>query len=186
MITQEKALARFELLLNAAVGFTWGPLLWYFALHVVGGPKPLSYIVLIVVTIACGYIGARMPASWYALSDWERAGRGRVYERWFRIRWFKSWMNNGDRMNAWMRRRYPDHRVVRPTRAAAQAYVAKTIDIERAHFAWLTGALVPMVYGAWRGAWGFTLLWTLANIVTNAWPMALQRYLRVRAARATR
>ena len=172
-------LARFELLLNAAVGFIWGPLLFYFFRHVAAWDAALAGCA--ALTLGLGLLGARAPTSYFRLRSWERAGRGRVYERRFRIRAFKRWMSHGDWMNAWLRRRVPAYRVVAPTRASAAAYAERAQEIERAHLAWLLGALAPTAYALLVGAYGAGVLWMLANMVTNAWPILLQRYNRVQA-----
>lgn len=178
-----RALKTFDLILNAAIGFTWGPLLWYLCVHVADWSHPWPVVAMFAATIGLCWVTSRVPDGWFVLRDWERRGRGQFYVRWMRIRGFKSWMSHGDRMNAWLRRRDPQYRVVRPTREAAAVYAARTIESERPHLAWLVGALAPTVYAAMRGAWEFVALWTLANIVTNVWPIALQRYHRVRVER---
>jgi hypothetical protein len=181
-----RPLARYELLLSAAIGFAWGPLLFHFLLRVADWTQATLVAAVAALTIAVGWAGARAPAGWYRLRSWERAGAGRVYERWLGVRWFKRWMSHGDRMNAALRRRVPGYRVVHPTAAGAAAYAASTLVIEREHLAWGAAALVPLAYGMSRGAHGFAALLLLSNLITNAWPIALQRYNRGRAERVAR
>ena len=178
-----RPLARFELLLNAAVGFTWGPLLFYFFRHVVDWGRPTSLVVTLAATLACGLVGAAAPAGYFRLRGWERARVGGVYVRYLGIRVFKGWMSHGDRMNAWMRSRIPGYRVVRPTPTAAAAYAVRTVRIERAHLAWGLAALPILVYALMVEAFGFVSFWVVASAVTNVWPIFLQRYNRVRAER---
>lgn len=174
-------LARFELLLNAVVGFVWGPLLFYFLRHLVAWEDAAALAGCAALTVGLGFVGARAPTRYFRLRSWERVGRGRIYERLFRIRAFKRWMSHGDWMNAWLRRRVPSYRVVAPTRASAAAYAERAKGIERAHLAWFLGALAPTGYALFAGAYGVSALWMLANVITNAWPILLQRYNRVRA-----
>jgi hypothetical protein len=94
-------------------------------------------------------------------------------------------MSHGDLMNAWLRPRVPEYRVVRPTRAAAAVVARRTEVIERAHLVGFLSALAPMTYALVFGAYGFAALWTLANLVTNVWPILLQRYNRARAQRVS-
>lgn len=178
-----RPLARFELLLNAAVGFTWGPLLFYFFRHIVDWTGVTSLLVTLALTLVCGLTGAAAPAGYFRLRAWERAGAGRVYVRYFGIRAFKGWMSHGDRMNRWLRRQISGYRVVRATPAAAAAYAAHTVRSERAHLAWGLAALPLIIYALFVEAYGFAALWAAANAVTNAWPVFLQRYNRVRAER---
>jgi hypothetical protein len=179
-------LARFELLLNAAVGFAWGPLLFHFVRHVAVWEDAAALIACAALTVGLGFAGSRAPERYFRLRPWEQAGRGRIYEHRFRIRAFKRWMSHGDWMNAWLRRRVPDYRVVAPTRASAAAYAERTRRIERAHLAWFLGALAPAGYALLVRAYGFTALWMLANVITNVWPILLQRYNRARAEPACR
>ena len=178
-----RPLARFELLLNAAIGLLWGPLLFYFFRHVAERGNLPSLIVCGTLTFALGLAGSRVPPNYFHIRSWERLDGGRIYERYFRIRAFKRWMSHGDMMNAWLRRQVPEYRVVRPTRAAAADFARRTEVIERAHLVWFLGALAPMAYALVFGAYGFAALWTLANLVTNVWPILLQRYNRARAQR---
>ena len=182
--TLAKPLAWFDLLLNALVGFSWGPLLFYFFRHLLEWRQPLDGVLLAALTVALGVMGVRVPRHYYQLRAWERAGAGRIYARWLGIRGFKRWMSHGDRMNAWLRRRVPTYRVVGPSANAAAAYAARTIEIERAHLAWGLAALAPFGYALLVGAYGFAVLWALVNALTNVWPIFLQRYNRVRAEQA--
>lgn len=178
-----RPLARFELLLNAAVGFTWGPLLFHFLRHVVDWTQPIVVLVTLSLTRGFGFVGVAVPGSYFRLRAWERSRSGRIYVRYFGIRAFKSWMSHGDRMNAWLRRRVAGYRVVRSTPAAAAAYAVRTVAIERAHLAWGFAALAPLAYALAVREYGVAALWALANTVTDGWPILLQRYNRVRADR---
>ena len=179
-----RPLARFQFLLSAAVGFTWGPLLFHFLREVADWTEPGLLIATFSITAGLAVVGVRAPMSYFRLRAWERSGGGHVYIRYFGIRVFKRWMSHGDRMNAWLRRRIQGYRVVRPTAAAAAAYAARTVGIERQHLAWGLFALPLIGYGLGAGAYGFALLLTVVNLATNVWPILLQRYNRVRAERA--
>jgi hypothetical protein len=179
-----RPLARFQLLLSAAVGFTWGPLLFHFLRNVADWTHPALVVATVGLTVGLAFLGARAPMGYFRSRAWERAGAGDVYVRYFGIRAFKQWMSHGNRMNAWLRRRIPGYRVVQPTRGAAAAYAARTIGIEREHLAWGLAALAPLGYALAAGAYGFAVLLALVNAVTNGWPILLQRYNRVRAEHA--
>src|SRR5690606_15817690 len=124
-------LARFELLLSAAVGFVWGPLLFHFVWQGLESAGLPSMLACGALTLALGWLGSRAPPQYFRVRSWERRNGGRLYERYFGIRAFKRWMSNGDWVNAWLRRRAPDYRVVRPTRADVAAYGKRTESIER-------------------------------------------------------
>ena len=179
--TLPRSLARFELLLGVAVGLTWGPLIFHFLLHITDWTRPLISVTVLGFILGLGTIGARAPSGYFRLRSWERAKSGHIYVRYFGIRSFKRWMSHGDRMNAWLRKRSVGYRVVGASPAAAAAYAVRTMEIERAHLAWGLAALAPLGYALAVEAYGFSALWALANTVTNAWPVLLQRYNRVRA-----
>jgi len=182
--TLSRPLARFQCLLSAVIGFTWGPLLFHFLRRVADWSQPVLLVATFSLTVGLSLLGARAPAGCFRLRDWERAGRGRIYVRCFGIRAFKKWMSHGDRMNAWMRRRIPSYRIVQPTPSAAAAYAERTVHIERQHLAWGLAALATLGYGIAARAYGFAFLLTALNAITNGWPILLQRYNRVRAERA--
>jgi hypothetical protein len=181
-----RPLARFELLLNAAVGIAWGPLLFHFVRHVADWSQPWLLAGVAALTFGLGALGARVPASYFRTRPWEQEGAGRVYVRYFGIRVFKRWMSHGDWMNAWLRRRVPEYRVVRPSSESVAAYAARTMAIERAHLAWGLAALPILAYALEAGAYEFAALWSLVNALTNGWPILLQRYNRIRAEQAAR
>lgn len=179
-----RPLARFELLLSTAIGFTWGPLLYHFLREVADWTRPAVLAVTFGLTVGLAVLGARVPMGYFRSRVWERSRRGQVYVRYFGIRVFKRWMSHGDRMNAWLRRRIPGYRVVRPTAGAAASYAARTVEIEREHLAWGLATLAPLGYAFAAQAYGFAVLLGFLNLVTNGWPILLQRYNRVRADRA--
>lgn len=178
-----RPLARFRLLLSVAVGSTWGPLLFHFLRRVADWAEPGALIATAGLTVGLAMVGARAPKGYYHLRAWELSGVGQVYVRYFGIRTFKRWMSHGDRMNAWIRRRIPTYRVVRASPSAAAVYAARTVEIERQHLAWGLAALPALGYGVGAGAYGFAVLLALLNAATNAWPIMLQRYNRIRAVR---
>ena len=175
-------LARFEFALAAAIGFAWGPPLFHFVRHVADWSRPSLLLLTVALVGILGTIGARLPAGWYRLRPWERTRGGRIYER-LGVRAFKRWMSHGDLMNGWIRRRIPDYRVIRPAQASAELYAQRTVIIERAHLAWGLGTLPLIGYAVAAGATGFGVILMLVNVVTNGWPIVLQRYNRVRAER---
>lgn len=180
-----RSLARFELALNAAIGFAWGPLLFHFVCHIADGLSLVGWVALVVATVGLGWLASRAPSTYFRLRPWELRGKGHVYARVLGLRAFRRVMSHGDLMNAWLRRRVPDYRAVPARRAAVLEYVAETRRIERAHLVWGVGALPILAYALGTASYGFAALWGLVNTVTNAWPILLQRYNRARAERAS-
>lgn len=176
-------IVQFELLLSVVIGFLWGPSTFYFLRYLAPRGSGLALATCAALTVILAVAGARAPEHYFSLRRWERRANGRAYERWAGIRFFKQWMMHGDRMNAMLRRLDPDYRAIRPTREALVASAERTVSIERAHLAWFLGALPIAGYALSVDAPGFALLWTVANLLTNVWPMFLQRYNRVRLER---
>lgn len=177
------SIVKFEMLLSMAIGLLWGPSSFYSLRYVALQGSTISLVMCAVLTVGLAVAGARIPARYFTLRPWERRGNRSACERWAGIRFFKQWMMQGDRMNAVLRRIDPAYHAMRPTREALAASARRTVSIERAHLAWFLGALPIAGYALEVGAFTFALFWTVANVLTNVWPIFLQRYNRVRLER---
>lgn len=163
--------------LGAAVGFTWGPLAMYFATQVWRG-SPAAAVGMAALTLLAGAVGARVPGGWYRVRD----GEPGLYRR-LGVRWFKGWMMDGDRMNRRLRRLDPGYRFVQGGDAPLRAYAARTRHVERSHLAWMLAALPATAYALAAGRAGFAAALLVLNVVTNLYPVLLQRLNRGRVER---
>jgi hypothetical protein len=172
-----KAMVRTSRMLSAAIGFTWGPFVGYFVTSIWGLGSPLMRVSVIALTAGITLLGSLIPLSYFTIHGIERGGR--VYVR-LGVRWFKQWMMDGDRMNRFFRRRMPSYAVVRRDRSSLQAYYQRTITTERAHVIWLLAALPATGYACMVGHQGFAISLLVLNVITNLYPIWLQRYNRAR------
>lgn len=105
-------------------------------------------------------------------------------ERWVRtcrsggIVLLRSWVIQGDRMNAWLRARFPHYRGI--SSDAIEAYILRTHEMERIHLACLLASVVVVALAFLGSLWA--LAWSLlaATLVTNVLPIILQRFNRAR------
>jgi hypothetical protein len=135
---------------------------------------------LLLVTALAIAIGWLLPSGYYAVHDFERDGR--VYVR-LGIGWFKQWMIDGDRMNRRMRRIAPGYRAVRGDRDSLAVYLARVRATEQAHLIWMLATLPASGYALLVGRVRFAAIVLALNVITNLYPIWLQRYNRTRLAR---
>ena len=90
----------------------------------------------------------------------------------------RRWVIQGDRMNAFLRTRFPHYRGI--SRGAIEAYILRTHDMERIHLACLLASAVVFALAVLESLWA--LAWSLlaATLVTNILPIMLQRFNRAR------
>ncbi|MGI4870123.1 MAG: hypothetical protein ACRYFX_02975 [Janthinobacterium lividum] len=101
-----------------------------------------------------------------------------AYQR-LRVPALNRFTQSGTLVNALVRRRYPQYRVL-PGRAAVAKLVRTTYQQERFHWAGLVFFLLLSIYAAAHGHPGWALGLALANVGYNLYPIWLQQYLRVR------
>jgi len=118
----------------------------------------------------------RLPERWSRPRPWEVEGQ--IYET-LGVRWFKQFMVDGDRHNRRVRRQLKSYRVF--ATADSRRHLAEwTIATEKAHIVMFLFALWPTLFGAFAGLWKYTAWMAASNIVTNVYPIMLQRYTRSR------
>lgn len=155
--------------------FGW-MMLFLFSGRLLGGVLPIWYIfgggaaatLLAVLGLHPGekYFSVRAPEQWVKLC------------RWGGIVPLKGLMVHGDRMNAWVRARFPDYRVLRSD--AIPDYISRTRDMERVHLACLLASLVVVTLAAVGRLWPLAGSISLLTLLTNVLPIVLQRFNRAR------
>lgn len=122
------------------------------------------------------FLAAYLPAEYWKPRRFEADGR--VYKG-LGVVYFKRIVPNGDLINRWIRKQYPNHRVL-SDRKAMRGYLAQCLSGEKGHLVLLLMGCFTALY-AWRIGWyNWAIYLTLANIATNLYPIWLQRYNRVR------
>ena len=121
----------------------------------------------------------RLPERWFRPRAWEV--RNQIYET-LGVRRFKEFMVGGDRHNRRVRRQLESYRVFAKG-DARRDMALETIATEKAHMLMLLFALWPTLFGALAGFWKYVVFMVACNIVTNVYPIMLQRYTRSRITR---
>jgi hypothetical protein len=118
----------------------------------------------------------RLPEWLFCPRPWEI--HGQIYER-VGVRWFKQFMVEGDRQNRRVRRHLKSYRVFAKA-DTRRLLIQWTIATEKAHVIMFLVALWPTLFGAVEGFWKYAVFMAASNIVTNVYPIMLQRYTRSR------
>ncbi len=117
-----------------------------------------------------------LPSSYYRVYSFERSGR--VYLA-LGVRYFRALVPDGDLAQKYRRRKQSDWRIVR-NRSLAAAFVTRTQLSEKSHLVLLAVGFFSAAY-AWHIGWqGWATYLGLGNVVTNVYPILLQRFTRSR------
>ena len=127
-------------------------------------------------TIVAGVLVFALPERFFRLRRFERSGR--MHER-LGARAFRGFVTNGDHVNRIVARRYGGYRVHPHGEVVAAA--AQTVrQSERSHLVCLAAGMVACAYAALIGWWGWAGVMLVANVLTNAYPVIVQRHTRER------
>lgn len=168
----------------ASMAGGWIAPLLMFWLYVWGPLRPFSYpagdlappiALFVVATLLC--VGAWwLPPAYYRVHRVERSGR--VYE-WLGVRLFRAFVPDGDLANRWRRRTEPSFRMI-ANRRALVAFGPRTEASEKSHIVLLLMGMLSATF-AWQIGWhGWAVYLGLGNVLTNLYPVLLQRYTRSR------
>jgi hypothetical protein len=141
-------------------------------------PNGLSFL----AGLALSFTPCVLPKAYYR--GWEGPGGARLFET-LGVRAFKRIATNGDLVNRWGRRRAARHRIVRDL-GSAREWARQAQGAERNHLVFLSMGLLSAAYAVSIGWSGWALGLTVSNVVFNAYPIALQRYNRLRIGRLAR
>lgn len=92
----------------------------------------------------------------------------------------RSWVVDGDRMNAALRSRISTYRVLGRDVDRIEAYSSRTRDMERIHLACFLASGVILVLALLGSAWRLAIGIAVLTLISNALPILLQRFNRAR------
>lgn len=98
------------------------------------------------------------------------------------VKWVRRFVQDGELVSRFARRRMPDHRVIR-NKAAGRSYLKTVAMYERYHFLCFLFFLFSGVHAALSGRLAMALLLFVCNIVYNVYPILLQQFNRIRLER---
>lgn len=172
---QQRLIDRYNLVFVAAFSLLWcSPLLHYWMIvapqHL--GTRGGAYFLISWLSLLLIWV----PQRYYRLWPFERSGR--LYER-LGIRTFHHYITRGAWVNRRIRRRDPTFRYIR-VRGDLNQLAELTRTAEQSHLVFLFMGLPATLHAAQIGAHGWVSYLIAANILTNLYPILLQRYLRGR------
>jgi hypothetical protein len=154
--------------------WAWGPLRPF---DVAAVPAPS--VVVVFASLAACLVAAHPPARYFAVCGFER--NGRIY-RAVGVRLFRDVVPNGDWINRLRRRHNRRFRLIASS-ADAPAWVAKTKTSEKGHLVLMIVGILSAGYAAHIGWTWWAAGLVIGNVVTNLYPVLLQRYTRARLVR---
>jgi hypothetical protein len=109
-----------------------------------------------------------------------RIGRTRrIYKR-LGVHWVNKITQNGELINKWVRKKYPDHKAVTPDRASISKLISQSYLFEKFHLIVFLFFGFTNIHALVKGHWGWAVVILLTNIAYNVYPNLLQQYMRMR------
>jgi hypothetical protein len=159
--------------MSACIGFTWGGAAMHFLTRLTGTIDGMVLVGTLAACAICAWLGFHLPDAYFRLTDPERTRR--FYRRWGLVQ-FRHWMVDGDWMNRRLRKIMPTYRVLPARSEDIGAYSQRARRIEMLHLAWLLGSLPLLVVALLYRFWNYSAFLALLTIVTNIFPVLLQRF----------
>jgi hypothetical protein len=103
----------------------------------------------------------------------------RLYER-LGVRFINKFAQNGALINRYLKKRYPQFKVVAPTRSSIIKTYKQTFLYEKFHFTLFLFTTAATVYSIVDGTLIWALVLTVCNLLYNIYPNLLQQYIRVK------
>ncbi|WP_423148992.1 hypothetical protein [Rubrolithibacter danxiaensis] len=131
--------------------------------------------VLLTISILSGFL----PHSFFKALQLGKSST--VYNR-IGIRIVKKYTQDGDLVNKFVRRKFPEYKVLDSRESLRKPY-NKTYFYEKVHFIMFLFFLFASVYALVKGLYVWALLLTVNNLIFNIYPIFLQQYNRIRVNR---
>jgi hypothetical protein len=104
---------------------------------------------------------------------------GSVYKK-IGVRFINRFTQNGDVINAWMRKRYPGYKVIAPGQGSIVKLINQAYMFEKFHCILFLFFSMVIVYAFAHGYFIWALVFLISNVVYNVYPAFLQQYMRIR------
>ncbi|MDZ7274158.1 MAG: hypothetical protein ONB47_08850 [candidate division KSB1 bacterium] len=129
------------------------------------------YIIL-AISLAAGFL----PNAFF---DRMQLSQSVSFYRAIGMRTVKKYTQDGDLVNRWIRRKFPQYRVFEHG-ASLQKHLNKAYGIEKIHFLMFLFFLLTGIYALIHGRVWWAAIITVNNLVFNVYPNLLQQYNRLR------
>lgn len=160
--------------MNQAVNFFWTILCF---IPVIGFWLTAD-MALCYIFIGVSIVSLLLPAKLLQLSN-----QPKFYEK-LGIKLIRKFVQNGDYINAFLKKRHPQHKTIRG-KAGATGYMNTVIMYERYHFLCFVFFLLTDFYAVKTAHYNLAFAIFLANIIYNICPILLQQYNRARVINLT-
>ncbi|HEY1007522.1 MAG TPA: hypothetical protein VGD92_10080 [Sphingobacteriaceae bacterium] len=112
-------------------------------------------------------------------SRFYRLSRKRRFYESLGVKWVRLWVQDGELIARFTRKKIPDHRIIR-NRRAGRNYLRTVTVYERYHFLGFLFFTFSTVHAVCYGRPGMALLLLVCNIIYNIYPLLLQQFNRIR------
>lgn len=161
--------------MNQAVNFFWTILCF---IPIIGFWHDAD-MTLCYIFIGISIVSLLLPAKLLQLSN-----QPKFYEN-LGIKLIRKFVQNGDYINAFLKKRNPQHKTVRG-KTSASSYIKTVIMYEWYHFLCLIFFLLTGVFAIISASYTLAAFIFLANIIYNICPILLQQYNRARIQKLTK
>jgi len=102
---------------------------------------------------------------------------------WYRrmgVKHINTFAQNGTLLNVFLRKKYPNYKVVSRSRASIKKQYHQTYFFEKFHFSLFLFFTIVTIYAAIHGHFNWVLILAISNLLYNIYPNLLQQYIRVK------
>ena len=96
------------------------------------------------------------------------------------VRYINALAQNGRVLNEFLRKKYPNFKVVYRTKASIRKQYHQTYFFEKFHFSLFLFFTAVTIYAGIQGHYYWVIALTISNLLYNIYPNLLQQYIRVK------
>jgi len=96
------------------------------------------------------------------------------------VRYINIFAQNGSLLNKFLRRKYPNFKVVSKSKTSIRKQYYQTYFFEKFHFSLFVFFTITTIYAGIQGHFYWVLTLTISNLLYNIYPNLLQQYVRVK------
>jgi hypothetical protein len=96
------------------------------------------------------------------------------------VTYINTFAQNGSLLNKFLKKKYPNFKVVSKTHASIKKQYYQTYFFEKFHFSLFLFFIIVTVYAGIQGRFYWVLILTVSNLLYNIYPNLLQQYVRVK------
>ena len=96
------------------------------------------------------------------------------------VRYINIFAQNGSILNKFLKKKYPNFKVVARTRSSIKKLYYQTYFFEKFHFSLFLFFTAVTIFAGIQGHFYWTLILTISNLLYNIYPNLLQQYVRVK------